>query len=99
MENRQLQRSSNDRILGGVAAGLARSFNIDPVFVRLGFLFLTLINGFGGLIYLAMWLLVPSDKTSENDPRAQLRENVADMQRVAEEYINRVRNMFAAPNQ
>ncbi len=72
--------------------------NVDPVFVRLGFLFLALINGFGALIYIAMWLLVPADDSHETDPRAQMRENVADMQQVAEEYVARVRSMFTAPN-
>jgi phage shock protein C len=99
MENRQLRRNRNDRILGGVASGLARMINVDPVFVRLGFLFLALINGFGLLVYLAMWLLVPADDSYETDPRAQMRENINDMQHVAEEYAARVRKVFAAPNQ
>ncbi|PJF45371.1 MAG: hypothetical protein CUN48_19225, partial [Candidatus Thermofonsia Clade 3 bacterium] len=66
------------------------------VFVRLGFLFLALINGFGTLLYLAMWLLIPAEDSREIDPRAQIRENVADMRAVIEEYVARVRSMFAA---
>ncbi|MGB9751014.1 MAG: hypothetical protein C0183_04255 [Roseiflexus castenholzii] len=96
METRTLRRIRSERILGGVAAGVARALNIDPVFVRLGFLFLALINGFGTLLYLAMWLLIPAEDSREIDPRAQIRENVADMRAVIEEYVARVRSMFAA---
>lgn len=96
METRTLRRVRSERILGGVAAGVARALNIDPVFVRLGFLFLALINGFGTLLYLAMWILVPAEDSREVDPRAQIRENIADMRAVAEEYVARVRSLFAA---
>ncbi len=96
METRTLRRVRSERILGGVAAGVAHALNIDPVFVRLGFLFLALINGFGTLLYLAMWILVPAEDSREVDPRAQIRENIADMRAVAEEYVARVRSMFAA---
>lgn len=96
MATRTLRRVRSERILGGVAAGVARALDIDPVFVRLGFLFLALINGFGTLLYLAMWLLVPAEDSREIDPRAQIRENIADMRAVVEEYVARVRSLFAA---
>ncbi|MCS6940868.1 MAG: PspC domain-containing protein [Roseiflexaceae bacterium] len=96
METRTLRRVRSERILGGVAAGVARALDIDPVFVRLGFLFLALINGFGTLLYLAMWILVPAEDSREIDPRAQIRENIADMRAVIEEYVARVRSLFAA---
>lgn len=97
METRPLlRRVRSERILGGVAAGVARALTIDPVFVRLGFLFLTLINGFGTLLYLAMWILVPAEDSLEADPRAQIRENVADIRAVLEEYVARVRSLFTA---
>lgn len=96
METRTLRRVRSERILGGVAAGVARALDIDPVFVRLGFLLLALINGFGTLLYLAMWLLVPAEDSREIDPRAQIRENIADMRAVVEEYVARVRSLFAA---
>ncbi len=96
MATRTLRRVRSERILGGVAAGVARALDIDPVFVRLGFLFLALINGFGTLLYLAMWLLVPAEDSRESDPRAQIRENIADMRAVVEEYVARVRSLFAA---
>jgi phage shock protein PspC (stress-responsive transcriptional regulator) len=58
---RRLTRSEGDRILGGVAGGLGRYFNIDPIIVRIAFAVLAFAGGAGVLAYLAAWLLVPSD--------------------------------------
>jgi len=61
MENRLL-RSQQDRILGGVCGGLARYLNIDVVLVRLFFVVFTLVGGIGPLVYIIMWIIVPSDE-------------------------------------
>src|SRR4051794_5208669 len=58
---RRLTRSSSDRVLGGVAGGLGRYFDIDPIIFRLGFVVLTLAGGAGVIGYAAAWLLVPAD--------------------------------------
>ena len=58
---RRLTRSSSDRVLGGVAGGLGRYFDIDPIIFRIGFVVLTIAGGAGVLAYLAAWLLVPDD--------------------------------------
>ena len=58
---RRLTRSSSDKVLGGVAGGLGRYFDIDPIIFRIGFVVLTLAGGAGVLGYLAAWVLVPPD--------------------------------------
>jgi phage shock protein PspC (stress-responsive transcriptional regulator) len=60
-ERPRLTRSSQDRVIGGVAGGLARHLRIDPILVRLGFVLLTFIGGAGLLAYLALLAFVPSD--------------------------------------
>lgn len=60
MDNRLL-RSEQDRILGGVCGGLARYLNIDVVLIRLFFVVFTLVGGIGPLVYIIMWIIVPSD--------------------------------------
>src|SRR3954449_10413599 len=64
---RRLTRSSSDRVLGGVAGGLGRYFDIDPIIFRLGFVVLTLAGGAGFIAYVAAWLLVPAD-TAPGEP-------------------------------
>ncbi len=50
-----------DRWIGGVAGGLARHFDVDPVIVRVAFVVLALFGGSGVLLYGALWLLLPED--------------------------------------
>ena len=57
---RTLRRSSHQRILGGVAAGLADYLDVDAVVIRIGFVVLTVLGGSGLLLYAAGWLLIPA---------------------------------------
>jgi len=59
----RLRRSSTDRKVAGVAGGLARFLDIDPVIVRVGLVVLTLFGGAGLLVYGALWLIVPEEGT------------------------------------
>lgn len=60
---KKLYRSRENRVLGGVAAGLAEYLNVDITLVRLGFLLLGLADGAGLLLYIAMWIVVPEQDT------------------------------------
>ena len=61
----QLRRSTTNRMLGGVAGGIAETFNWDPTLVRIGFVLLTLGHGVGLLLYAALWIIMPkSDGTT-----------------------------------
>ncbi len=56
----RLYRSRTDRILGGVAAGVAVELNLDPSLVRVGWVLLAIFTGgLFALVYLVMWLVVP----------------------------------------
>jgi phage shock protein C len=63
MENKRLIRLQDDRMIFGVAAGLARYLNIDPVIIRLLFVLLTLAGGHGILIYLVLAVIMPQETT------------------------------------
>ncbi len=58
---RRFYRSRDDRILGGVAAGVAEYFNIDPTLVRLAWLLLVLWGGAGVVLYIIAWIIVPPE--------------------------------------
>jgi phage shock protein PspC (stress-responsive transcriptional regulator) len=63
---RPLRRRGDDRVLGGVASGLADYFNVDPLLVRIGFVGLMVFNGLGLGLYLLAWLLVPTDTDNQS---------------------------------
>ena len=60
MSDKQLMRSE-DRMVAGVAGGLADYFAIDPTLVRILFVLLTLLGGGGlGIIsYIVLWIIMP----------------------------------------
>jgi len=58
---RFLRAAGPDRVLGGVCAGLARYFGIDPIIVRIAAVVLALVGGAAVVGYLAAWALVPAD--------------------------------------
>jgi phage shock protein C len=94
MQGKRLVRSRNDRMIAGVAGGLAATLNIDPLLVRIVLLALAFLNGFGFMLYLALWLLVPNEDSATVDAREQVRENVGEMQSAVESMVQRVRGMF-----
>lgn len=61
---RRLYRDPEQKFLGGVASGLAQYFDTDPVLIRLAFVALIFLKGFGVLLYLILWLAVPKARNS-----------------------------------
>jgi phage shock protein PspC (stress-responsive transcriptional regulator) len=57
----RLYRSRDNRMLGGVAGGLADYLGIDPSLVRIGWVLLFLAGGIGLLLYIVMWIVVPEE--------------------------------------
>jgi phage shock protein C len=56
----RLTRSRSDRMIAGVAGGVARYLNTDPTLVRLVFVLLAL-SGPGLLFYPLLWLVMPQE--------------------------------------
>ncbi|MBT4153963.1 MAG: PspC domain-containing protein [Candidatus Magasanikbacteria bacterium] len=56
---KRLFRDPDDKYLAGVASGLAAYFGIDPVIVRVLFIISTLFWGWGGLVYIVLWIATP----------------------------------------
>ncbi len=57
----RLRRNVHDRKVGGVAGGIARHLDIDPLVVRVAFVVLSLFGGAGLVMYAAGWILLPED--------------------------------------
>lgn len=72
---RRLTRSTN-RLLLGVAGGVAEYFKIDPAIVRGMFILLSLASGVGVLLYVALTLLMPKTEAEPAEPLAVLKENL-----------------------
>ena len=54
---------SNNRLLGGVCAGIAETFDWDITAVRIAYVLLTLFTAFSGtLVYILLWIIMPSKR-------------------------------------
>ncbi|MBK9739557.1 MAG: PspC domain-containing protein [Actinobacteria bacterium] len=62
-----LRRVRTDRVLAGVAGGVARWLGIDPVIVRVVLVILAIFGGSGLLLYVLGWLFIPE----EGDPSSE----------------------------
>lgn len=65
---RRAYRDPDDRFLGGVASGVAAHLGLDPLPVRMGFLILAMMGGFGALVYAALWVLLPVRDAAASAP-------------------------------
>ena len=67
---KRLTRSSTDKYVGGVSAGLAQHLDIDPTIVRVGWVFATLVSGGAAILaYAAMLVVVPREEDAQLDDR------------------------------
>lgn len=61
-DRKKLYRDQNHKVFGGVCSGIAAYFNIEPIIVRLAFIF----SGIGFIAYLILWAFLPSSTSVEN---------------------------------
>jgi phage shock protein C len=94
----KLYRSQTDRMLGGVCGGLAKYLHVDLTIVRLFFVVLTLLGGFGPLVYFIMWIIVPLEDHVYTDTHPERFDGEDIKERasmVRDDFINAVKQ----PNQ
>lgn len=58
-KSNKLYRDPDNRIIGGVCTGLGEYLNIDPVILRVLFAIFAFIGFGGGIIYIALWIILP----------------------------------------
>ena len=62
MEEKKRLNRSNNKMIGGVCAGLAEYLDIDPTIVRIVWVLMVLFAGFGILLYVILWLIMPKQQ-------------------------------------
>lgn len=62
-ETRVLRRSRHNRMIGGVAGGLAEYLGMDPTLVRVLYVLLSICSAAfpGLLVYVICWMIIPED--------------------------------------
>jgi len=62
---KRLVRSTTDRKIAGVAAGVADFFGLDSHTVRVLWVLAVLLGGFGFLAYIVLWIALPEAPTGD----------------------------------
>jgi phage shock protein C len=83
---KKLYRSRSDSMIAGVCGGLGEYLNVDPVWIRLGFVLL-LVGGasVGFWAYIILWIVVPQEGREESTPGETVQANVQEMAERARE--------------
>lgn len=95
---RRLQKSSN-KLVFGVAGGIAEYFKIDPVIVRAIFIVLTFANGSGILLYILLSLLMPKAGGTPAETLAVVKENLKTAPKEATEAGRRIAQVLRGPSE
>lgn len=97
---KRLYRDPDDKVLGGIAGGMGAYFNTDPLWFRIAFIVATLLSaGFGFILYLILWVIVPEAKTTAEKLEMRGEEiNINNIERSIREEMNDIRNRFSKWN-
>lgn len=86
-----IYRSEDNKILGGVCGGLGEYFKIDPNIIRVIFVLLAVFGGSGFLIYIILWIMLPS-KSQANIGKDHLKENLHEMKEKVRQFAHDFKN-------
>jgi signal transduction histidine kinase/phage shock protein PspC (stress-responsive transcriptional regulator) len=64
----RLYRAADGRVVAGVAQGLANHLAVKALYVRIAFAVLATFNGFGIVVYLALWAVIPQEPVAPDAP-------------------------------
>jgi len=82
----KLYRSEKDRVIAGICAGLGEFFRVDPTIVRLIFILITIFGGGGLLLYLILWLIIPSQKADSQLTKDNIEKNAEEIKDKAQQF-------------
>ena len=74
----QIAKNQDERILAGVASGVARYLEVDASVIRLLFLLLSVVSGLGVIIYFTLALFLPSESEILESDDVEYFEHIVD---------------------
>lgn len=82
---KKLFRDPDDRMIGGVAAGIAAYFGMEALWLRLFFV-VAIFLGFGFLLYLILWIVIPEAKTASD--KLQMKGDAVNIDNIGKTFRN-----------
>ncbi len=93
--SRRLYRDPDNQMLSGVCGGLGTYFNVDPTWIRVAFILLTLLYSSGIIAYIILWIVVPKARTTAEklEMRGE-KVNLSNIERSFKEEMEGVKSNF-----
>lgn len=89
-ESKTLYRSTQNKMIAGVAGGLGEYFDIDPTIIRIIFIILALFQGSGLLIYIVMWIILPTKAGGTSTNENTVKDNIKDIKSRAQTFAHSI---------
>ena len=90
---RRLFRDTENAYIGGVCSGLSHYFDVDSLWIRLGWLLLFFVGGTGLFIYILLWILMPSaESTAEKLAMTGKPVNITNIEQKVKEGFGNVKD-------
>jgi phage shock protein PspC (stress-responsive transcriptional regulator) len=90
---RRLFRDTENAYIGGVCSGLSHYFDVDSLWIRLGWLLLFFVGGTGLFIYILLWILMPSaESTAEKLAMTGKPVNITNIEQKVKEGFSSVKD-------
>ncbi len=90
---RRVYRNTDQSILGGVCSGIAAYLNIDPLWIRILFIFLVFAKLFGLIVYIVLWAVIPAAKTTAQKLEMRGEDvNVENIKKTVSEEYEKIKN-------
>ena len=76
---KRLYRSETDQIIAGVCGGIAEYLDVDPVIVRVLFALALISEGFGLMLYIILWIVIPTKSSVNKEHNEVVQENAKEI--------------------
>lgn len=88
---KQLVRSETNKMVAGICGGLADYFDIDATLFRILFVVTTFLGGAGVLVYVLLWIIIPTSSSQSVDPKARVTEFKNEAERFVQSTADQIR--------
>ena len=89
---KKLYRSETDKLIGGVCGGIAEYFDIDSTIVRLIFALIVISGGTGLVLYVILWIVVPTKSNAGLSSEEVMASNAKEVRESAKKMVNEVKS-------
>lgn len=94
-KSKRIFRDEDDKVIGGVCAGIGHYFGVDRIWIRILFLVAFFVWGFGFIPYIILWIVIPKAKTTAEKLEMKGEAvNVDNIKKTVEDKFNDLKDSF-----